>query len=235
MNAELVKIRKNKELKIQANGEIKEINPDDILSRIYSLNNNMGQLFNNNSNPNMRIEDYIEKIVENIYIVLDTFSEMGIYPDYFYDIYFKVNEEYRNLASQGIVDGRVGLYKIPGFPAQISYMMENGLKNNNYLLNPKRIKSIGEYYNEMVEFLHKYYLPCEVTTVDMCREMFTDIHNSVDSCINNLNISSYISDDIEELSRLLFEYIRFFGAIGINPQKYLDEEIERQKDLGKSK
>ena len=236
MNAELVRIRKNNESKIQTVGNISKINPNHLSNIIVSLNANMAYLYNINNNPNVSIDDYINKIISNIYIILEAFNEMDIYPDYFYNVFFMVNEEYRSLASQGRINGKEDLYNFSEFRGKISYMMEKGLQNGNYKLTSTRVRDIGEYYDEMVDFLHKYYLPCEVMTVEMCKEMFTYIYNDVNSCINNnLSNSPYISDDVECLSRLLFDYIQFFAAIGINPKEYLDKYIMEQKEVGKSK
>ena len=38
-----------------------------------------------------------------------------------------------------------------------------------------------------------------------------------------------IYDDIEYLSRLLFEYMSFFVSMGIYPKDYLDAYIEEQE------
>ena len=235
MNAELIRMRKNKKLDIKITGGVKKISQDILSERIFSLNTNMVELFDINANPKSTISDYARNIVKSICLVLELFSEMDIYPDYFYDIYFRANEEFRDKASNGEVNGRGSLYEAPGFRANISSMMENGITNGNYRLNPNRVKNISDYYNEMVSFSRRYYLPCEVSTVEMCREMFSDIWTECNNCINYLGIRPYISDDVELLSRLLFEYVRFFAAVGINPEDYLNSEIENQSKLGKSK
>ena len=162
------------------------------------------------------------------------FNTIGVYPDYFYDIIVKVNGEYLALASKGKVDARKSLYSTVEFPAKISIKMENGLKKGNYQLNPTKIKDIGEYYNEMVDFLQKHHMPYEVTTVEMCQEMFDYIYPDVDPTINKIGTKVAVSDDIEYLCRLLYDYLLFFGAIGINPKQYLDNRIN-EMELGRSK
>ena len=236
MNAELSKIRKNKGLEENVNGNITKINPDNLLERIVNLNTNMSSLYSINHNPNAKIEDYIEKIINNIYLILDMFNDMGIYPDYFYDVIVKINIEYRNLVSDGKIRGNYSLYHVAGFPFKISKMIETGLSNRKYQINLTENKDISECFVEMVSFFQKYNLPYNVKTLEMCQQMFGDIYYNINNIINNtLNNSDYISDDIECLSRLLFEYISFFVAIGVNPKPYLDEYIEKQSELGKSK
>ena len=230
MNAELIRMRKKQNLKVQTDDELQKIENDYLSNRIIAQNTNMVKLMDLNNNPNATINDYLKNIVKAIYLVLQTFNDMGIYPDYFYDIYFKINEEFRNLASQGILNGRIDLYDTPGYEAKISYMMERGITTGNYKFNPTRVKDIGEYYNEMVDYCRRFYLPNEVMTIDMCREMSTSIWHECNKCINALGIKPYISDDVEYLSRLLFEYMKFFAAIGIKPKFELAKCVENPEE-----
>ena len=235
MNIEMIRIRNNRGLSLQVDNEVKRINSHDLMDRIFDLNTSLDELSRINDDPNSEVDDYARNIAKSITLILDMFNEMGIYPDYFYDIYFRINNEYRDSQSKGEIKGGQSLYDVPGYGARISRMMENGIKANNYKLNPTGVKNIGDYYNEMIAFDYKHHLPCEITTVEMCREMFSEIKTECGNCINFLGMRPYISDDIENLVRVLFEYISFFAAIGINPKGYVDRELENMEVKGSSK
>ena len=236
MNAELMKIRKSRNLDEIISDKPIKIDPDILLDKIYGLNINMTYLYNINNSAEADINMYIEKITNNIYLILDLFNDMNIYPDYFYNIIVNINMEYRNLVSDGKIRGDYGLYETVNFSAKISKMIKEGLNNKNYLLNSSNIKDISEYFFEMIKFFQRYNMSYNNKTIDTCRLAFKDIYYNVTNIINNtLNNSDFIFVDIECLARLLFEYISFFVAIGVNPKEYLDELIDRQSLNTKSK
>ena len=235
MNIEVIRIRNDRGDSIQVDGNIKRLDSNDLLDRVCNLNKSMDNFSNLNGNPEATIDDYAKHAAEIISLVLGMFSEMGIYPDYFYDIYFRINDDFRSLQSAGEVGGDKDLYDVPGYRFRISKLMENGVNNGNYKLNPTKVKGISDYYNKMVAFSQKHYMPCNVNTIEMCREMLLDIKTRCENCINSLGTSPYVSDDIEKLTIILFEVISFFAAIGVNPKEYLDVELEKLDEKHNSK
>ncbi len=236
MNAELMKMRKNRQLSELMDGNLTKINPNALLDRVYALNTNMTELYNINKNPDARIDVYVERIIDNIYLILDMFNDMGVYPDYFYNIIVKMNIEYRNLVSDGQIRGNYGLYQMVDFSAKIARLIKEGLGNGKYQIDISQSKDISECFLEMISFFEHFNMEYNVKTVEKCQEAFKDIYYNVNNIINNtLNNSDFIFEDIECMARLLFEYISFFAAIGINPKKYLDERIERENVSRKQK
>ena len=236
MNKELIQIRKNMDLDIEINNEPIKIDPDILIEKIYALNTNMAYLYNANRNSSSTIDIYIEKIVKNIYLILDMFNDMGIYPDYFYDIIFKMNTEYRNLVRDGKIRGNYGLYEMVNFSAKISELIKEGLENKKYQIDEKNSKDISERFLEMISFFQRYNMKYNNNSIESCKEAFKDIYYNVTNIINNTLINSdYIFVDIECMARLLFEYLSFFAAIGVNPKTYLDNYIEKQRKVGKHK
>ena len=236
MNKELMQIRKNKDLDIEISAEPIKIDPDILIEKIYALNINMSYLYNASRNSSASIDMYIEKIVKNIYLILDMFNDMGIYPDYFYDIIFKMNIEYRNLVCDGKIRGNYGLYEMVNFSAKISRLIKEGLENKKYQFDEKKSKDISERFLEMISFFQKYNMKYNNNSIESCKEAFKDIYYNVINIINNtLTNSDYLFVDIECMARLLFEYLSFFATIGVDPKKYLDNYIEKQSKLGKHK
>ena len=236
MNAELMRIRKNRQLGELMDGNINKIDPDLLLEKIYKLNINMAYLYNINKNPQASIDEYINKIISNIYLILDMFNDMGVYPDYFYDIIVKMNIEYRNLVSDGKIRGNYGLYEMINFSAKISELIKEGLNNGKYQLDLTKSKDISECFVEMVSFFQRFGISYNNRTIEMCQSTFKDIYYNVNNIINNtLNNSDFLFVDIECMTRLLFEYLSFFAAIGVNPKLYLDEYIDREEKVQRKK
>ena len=228
MNAELKRIRQNKDLDEIIHGKPNKIDPDILTNKIYMLNTNMTDLYNS-SKLSDSVELYIEKFTENIYLVLEMFNDMGVYPDYFYDIIVKMNIVYRNLVMDGKIRGNYELYKIVDFSSKISQMIKEGLNDKRYQYNAAMSKDISEYYVEMISFFERFNLPYKNSTIEDYKRIFEDIYYNINNITNKTLNSDFIFLDIECLSRLLFEYISFFAAIGVNPKKYLDEYIEKEK------
>ena len=229
MNAELMKIRKNRNLDEVISDEPVKIDPDALLDKVYGLNINMTYLYNINNSPLADINMYIEKITNNIYLILDMFNDMNIYPDYFYNIIVKINMEYYNLISSGEIHDNYDLYEMVNFSAKISRMIKEGLNNKNYLISSNNTKDIGECFLEMIRFFQKYHMSYNNNSIEACKSAFKDIYYNTNNIINNtLNNSDFIFVDIECLARLLFEYISFFVVIGVNPKEYLDERINQE-------
>ena len=236
MNAELMTMRKKRNLSEVMDHDPVRLDPDDIIDRIYLLNTNMSHLYVINHKEGASIDTYIEELIKNIYLILDIFNDMGIYPDYFYNIIVKINMEYRNLVFDGKIRGNYGLYQMVDFSSKISKLIKEGLEKKEYQLDISKSKDIGECFLEMISFFERYNMTYNNHTVENCAAMFDDIYYNINNIINNtLSNSDFLFVDIECLTRILFEYISFFVAIGVNPKKYLDEYIENENTKGKKR
>jgi hypothetical protein len=86
----------------------------------------------------------------------------------------------------------------------------------------------------MVSFFQSYGISYIGTQSDeesikkQCNKVFSEISFNHISTANNLLNSDFLFEDIEYLARLLFEYISFLTAIGINPKERLDAYIENK-------
>lgn len=235
MNKEIARIRKNRNLDEIMYDEPVKIDPDVLLDKIYALNINMSYLYSINDSKEADVNMYIDKITDNIYLILEIFNDMNIYPDYFYDIIVDINKEYRDLVPDGKIQGNYEVYNRVDFSAKISQLIKEGLNSKKYQINQNN-NDISKYYLDMVNFFQENHMPYDNTSLTACQNVFNEIYYNINNIINNtLNNSDFIFVDIECLARLLFEYISFFAAIGVNPKKYLEECIDYHTEDRKMK
>ena len=97
MNIEMSKIRKTRNYDEIINHEPKRITTERICEMSYELNNNYKSLYESISKDDINIDDFVNVFIANIYIVLNMFNEMGVYPDYFFDQIVKMNIDYQKI------------------------------------------------------------------------------------------------------------------------------------------
>jgi len=232
MNEEILKIRKLRGLSEDFDKKPDKI-PDMIMSdKIYKLNTNMGELYLKALHDDIDVNDFIHKLVANIYIVLDIFNEMGVYPDYFYDAVVKMNKDYRSYVdNSNSLRGNYELFNNINLSSKITKTIRDGLMNGNYRIDSYPKKDLNDMFTEMISFLETCKIPFDINDRSQCKKAFSDIEYNHINIMASLSNSDYDFVDIECLSRLLFEYLSFFASVGINPKEYLDEYIEEQEKV----
>ncbi len=225
MNAEISKIRKLRNMDEIIDSEPERINPNKMTEIIHRLNHNMGELYHKQYHGNITINDFVNKFIENIYIVLNLFIEMGIYPDYFYKEIVKMNIAYKKQVKDNTVRGRYHIFRSTNLSVETIEAIKAGLKNQDCYSNPSD-SDINDAYLEMIKFFRAFNIPHGITTEEHIINSFNDIDYNIKSIMNQLTNSDDLFDDVECLSRLLFDYISFFVLIGINPKQDLDDYID---------
>ena len=229
MNAEIKRIRKERGETEKINYEPKKIEDDRLIELVHDLNVNITDLYNMKKEP-MNIDAFIEKFIANIYIIIDTFNEMGVYPDYFYDEILKMNIDYKKLIkNNNDLRGNYRLFNEIDLSAGVAEYIRKGLDNGRHHFQAYQEKTIDDAFLEMLGFFQKYEIPYNQPTEEYCKKICSDIAFNHANIIEELTNSDYLFVDIECLSRLLFEYISFFVAMGIYPKKYLDEYIDTKE------
>ena len=108
---------------------------------------------------------------------------------------------------------------------KVNKMIEKGLNNGYYRIQAYPRKDISDAFLELSAFFEGFNIPHNTTNKSDINKIFGDIQNNVTNIMYRFYASDDIIDDVEYLSRLLFEYLSFFVAVGINPKEYLDEQI----------
>ena len=226
MNAEIAKIRK-----IRNKSEVFDYNPKRISDSrmneiVYELNTNFSDLYAMQKKDDIDINDFVNKIITNVYLVLNMFNEMGVYPDYFYDAIVKMNIEYRKIVdANNSLRGNYGLFNEVKLSSHVAKVIKVGLENGYYHIQAYPMKDINDAFLEMVGFFQAYNIPYNINTKEQCKKVFQDINFNHINIISQLLTSDYIFVDIECMARLLFEYLSFFVSMGIQPKEYLDQCI----------
>ena len=227
MNAEITRIRKNRNLEEKMGNKPERLPELFMNDMLFSLNTNMGKLYNEVYSNNIKIDDFIDGFIANIYIVLNIFNEMGIYPDYFYDVIVKMNTEYRkNIDSSNTLRGNYELFKNVDLSTKLTRAIKTGLDNKYYNLEAYPKKDINDAFIEMIGFFEAFNISYNICDEQQCKKVFNEIEYNHTNIIEELANSDYDFVDIECLSRLLFEYLSFFVSLGIHPKEYLDNYID---------
>ncbi len=226
------KIRKLRNIDERINSEPTRINTDRLCEIAYELNINYKELISSIKQDDIKIDEFVNVFTTNIYIVLNMFNEMGVYPDYFYDQIVKMNIDYKKIANNDSgIRGNYRLFKETNLSNRVSKDIDQGLKNGYYRLQAYKKKDIDEAFLEMLSFFQTFNIPYNVCTKEHCKKVFKDIEFNQIFILESLLNSDYLSDDIECLSRLLFEYISFFVSMGIYPKEHLDNYINSVENV----
>ena len=226
MNAEISRIRKTRN-----NSEIFEHKPirldfDRVNDLTYQLNANFGELYMMVRSNDINIDEFVKRFTMNLYIVLNMFDEMGVYPDYFFDEIVKMNIEYKKLANDQSIRGNYQLFKNVNLSARVSEAIKKGLEKGYYRIQSYPKKDVNENFLEIVGFFESFNIPYNINTKEQCVKVFSALEHNHVSIIESFINDDDIVDDIEYLSRLLFEYMTFFVSMGIYPKEHLDKYIE---------
>lgn len=231
MNAEIAKIRGLRGQSEIINREPTRIKEEEMNDLIFQLNTNMGDLYSAQTSDNIDIELFARKFIDNIYIILNMFNTMGIYPDYFYDQIAKMNIEYKTVVqNNNSIRGNYRLFNKINLSARVIEAIRNGYEKGYYRVQAYQKKDLNDAFVEMLGFFQAFNIPYNIHTDEQCRKTFNDIKFNHLNIIEELLNSDFLLEDIECLSRLLFEYMTFFVSMGIYPKKYMEEKIEDESE-----
>ncbi len=232
MNAEMARIRKTRNYNEAINRQPTRIKDDRMEAMVFKLNYNFKDLYEMVTNNQIDIDEFANVFIANIYIILNMFNEMGVYPDFFYDEIVKMNIEYKKIIEDNKgIRGNYRLFKEINLSARVSKAMQSGLDRGYNRVQAYQKKNINDAFLEMISFFQAFNIPYNIRTEEQCRKVFNDIQFNHINITEKLLNGDFITDDIECLARLLFEYLTFFVSMGIYPKDLLDEYIDRVSDV----
>lgn len=227
MNAELIKIRENKELDDEIIDEPKRMDENALKVMMYNLNSNLASLYFKDYSDKACLDDYINAFVKNIYIILEIFNEMNIYPDYFFDITLLYNIEFQKFVKDNKTMSEYELRKKFTPISNYDEKVRNGIENGYNRVRASKKRDINDYFVELVSFYQVFSLA--YNKPENVKEIFKKIHAEHTNIMHNYYTSDFLYEDIEYLTGLLFSYLSFFVEIGFNPKEYLDNYIASMK------
>ena len=182
----------------------------------YELNENIYAFYSYYGKDKMEytLDDYVERVIQCIYLVLKTFARLRIYPDGFFDVIKKHKAE-----------------KICGEKGEVSLLYHD--IRNEFARLRRHIKNnmddIGKVYEDMVMFYRENGLKYNDASI------IDDSHYMDNFCFKNcfitedMIVSVSLDEDIVDLANLLFNYMSFLVEVGVNPKERLSEIIEEKK------
>ena len=244
MNEELAKIRELNGQPEVITGKPERIDDKRMTDLLYHLNENMNFLYSVNNSQEYNEQEFVEKIIDNMYTILSMLNEMNVYPGFFFRKVFEMNSKYieRKIEYENIdgyirdknkIRGNYTFFNDTHLSAWVSGEIRTGLNNGYYRVQAYPKTNISDAFLEILALFQKYDIPYKISTKEHCNKVFSDIYMNYSNNINALSNSSLIQEDIEYLCRILYDYISFFVSIGINPKKYLDKYIETKGSVKK--
>ncbi len=226
MDIEVSKIRKKRNLDDVLYDEPERIKMDKMSNIIVELNMNMANLYNKRYHEDIDIIEFINDFIKNMYIVISTFNDMGLYPDYFYNEIVKMNIDYQKMANANTTRGEYEIYRRSNLRLETIEKIKEGLKEKIYTKESNLSIDVSDAYEGLSIFFKVFSIPHGIMNKEYIIKAFDDIYLNITAIMNSLSVSDDLFDDVLCLSRLLFEYISFFVLIGVNPKEYLDEYID---------
>ena len=239
MNEELSKIRET----IGYNENLRtyqRIPERELLDYLHNMNSNMTKLDNMSRNADYDENEFIQVLIENIYSILKMFSDMNVYPGYFFRKVFEMNAKYyerkkdydnkeNSIRVKSGMRGDYHFFNKTNLSAWVAGEIRKGLNNGYHHVQAYPKTNISDAFLEILALFQKYDIPYKINSKEECRKAFSDIGINYSNISGLLLNSNTDYEDIEYMCRLLFEYISLFVAIGVNPKKYLDAYIEEQR------
>ena len=244
MNEELAKIRESRGYKEAMGKKPERINDNRMLEMIVELNTNMGILYNNNYSQSYDEQEFITRMIENIYIILNMFNEMHVYPGYFFRKVFEMNSKYLErkteyetqddyIRNNNKIRGDYIFFNDTNLSAWVAGEIRKGLERGYHHVQAYPKTNISDAFLEILALFQKYNIPYRITDKESCQRTFDNIYINYSNNISTLTNSALDFVDIECLCRILYDYIAFFVSIGFNPKKRLDEYIESKDNVKK--
>ena len=232
MNADLEKIRKIRNYNPIFDYKPERIKEEQMNHSLVILNSNFSDLYLLNQRNNIDIEVFINRITENVYIILNMFNKMGVYPDYFYDKIVEMNIKYHEKVKSNTLKGYYDLFDLTNLSTYYYEEIKKGMEKGYYRIQAYKKKGIDDNYRELIPFFQKFNIPYGIYSKEQCRKVFEELDLNHQRIMEKLSTSDDIVEDIECLSRLLFEYMTFYVSLGIDPKECLHEYIGTIEKIG---
>lgn len=257
MNEELAKIRELRGYNEIMGAEPEKIKEEYMTTWLQRINSNMAELYQINLTKEYDEKIFINRIIDNIYIILNMFNEMHVYPGYFFRKVFEMNAKYlerkseyetqeENVRDNNKIKGDYIFFRDTNLSDWLRSEIRKGFANGYYRIQaspranigdlPKNGKNnvyvktnISDAFLEILALFQKYNIPYKITNKEECQKVFNYIYINFSNNISTLYNSGLEFIDISCLCRLLYEYVSFFVSIGVNPKKYLDAHIEEEE------
>ncbi len=204
-----------------------------IIDYVYELNNNTTTLFEIGQDNNFQIDDYVNVFSTNIYIVLQMLSEMGVYPDFFFDLVFRDCVEKKKFGMENPKYDSYDIKRKYHSPYNMIMLIRKGINKGFHRDDLSKKNDITSNFNELVSFNKSCNIPIKYGDVEHCRKAYRKRVFELYGLTQNLGNSDFLETDIECLMRLMFEYLSFFADIGIDPTEYVNKLIDKEKERTK--
>ena len=209
-------------------------NKDDFpkLLLIRELNTNLSKYYS--VDETYSLEEYIDAVTKNIYLILELLSEMNVYPQYFMDLTMDMHEE--NYICQK-KSGTIGSHIDDTINNTYDGKVAEAIKNKRYKSQAQvgEARNIEYYFDRMIDFCQKNKISFGIDNEEDIKTIFEECILSSSIKNEDLLISATEIDEIEAITELLYCYLCFFVKLGINPSDYLNAYMNEKLGLSNVK
>lgn len=189
-------------------------------STIFSLISLMKKAYSEND-----FNTYVSNMVMIFYYLLDRLVEQGIYPDSILEL--MIYDDLQKIWKDGTLHYDCGKIVNPPDYVSISSDIDKeilSMKEGHY---KKGNMTITDYYNKILHYYDLIHTKCNDTPSFLSSDQFSKYYNKISNGLESYLLCDYVEEEAEELIGLLYRTLKFFTKMGINPQKYINELIDK--------
>lgn len=174
------------------------------------------------------LEGCIVNLLSELYYILDRFVEQGINPGILLSLI--INDKSNKLWPDGEehFDSHCRTIYPPNYKDisdeidyQILSMKEKCYEKNN--------NTVSKYYNDILEYLKKTKAKCKDEPRCLKEKEVESYQYRLSSCLTDYLNCVFVEEEAEFLSEVLFETMKTFVLMGVNPEKLIEEFIEKER------
>ena len=224
MNDEIAKLREMNNENPVFDHKPTRIPEKEMLEILRTLNFNFSHLYELNYHEDNDIEQFTDKITDNFAIVLNMFKEMGVYPGYFFDMLIQMRIDFEKKHKKEEYDTLRKNFQMY-YEMNYGRAVEDGIKKCYYRIQAYSKKNISDAYNDMTQLFDLYTIPHDINTKENCGKTYKEIEYNHVAIMNDLLNSDDIYEDVESMTKLMYEYLSFFVSMGIDPKEMLYKKL----------
>ncbi len=195
-------------------------NKTNFNSSIFSCVSSMKKAYKGNN-----FEDYISNLVMITYYILDRLVEQGIYPDAILEL--MIYDDFQKIWKDGMLHYDGGkLVNPPDYVSissdidkEILLMKEGNYKNGNL--------SISEYQDKILRYFDLIHVKHNDSPGFPSFDQISKYYNKLSNGLEAYLLSDYVEEEAEELVGLLYKTLKFFTKMGVNPENYINDLIDK--------
>lgn len=198
MNAELARLRRARGDSEAFDYNLRSVGKARMGAMIDELNEIMNQLYKKQRFDDIKIKEFAVKFAKCIFIVLQKFDEIGVYPDYFYNqigktwFTYKIlcdhenglfidhqkirkpiyTEQSGNIGKDNSNSAQSNSVECISLPVEQSKSIKEGIIQRCYCYTPDSVQDVSAAYYDMIDSFNAFCIPHSTSEKSLTQEEF---------------------------------------------------------------